>query len=100
MPWQYRRPAALGKHRRQHVGKVAKALAGQEARNLVDPVEGFLRGTTHLIHDRGPLFTEAFATIPTTRGPYTSSWTRGGAALGATQRRVDLFALAPSSLRR
>ena len=35
----------------------------QMARNLVDPVEGFLRGATHLIHDRDPLFTEAFAGI-------------------------------------
>ena len=35
----------------------------QMARNLVDPVEGFLRGATHLIHDRDPLFTEAFSAI-------------------------------------
>jgi transposase len=35
----------------------------QMARNLVDPVEGFLRGATHLIHDRDPLFTEGFAAI-------------------------------------
>jgi hypothetical protein len=35
----------------------------QIARNLVDPVEGFLRGATHLIHDRDPLFTQAFAAI-------------------------------------
>jgi hypothetical protein len=35
----------------------------QMARNLVDPVEGFLRGATHLIHDRDPLFTEAFIAI-------------------------------------
>jgi hypothetical protein len=33
------------------------------ARNLVDPVEGFLRGATHLIHDRDPLFTESFTAI-------------------------------------
>jgi len=35
----------------------------QVARNLTDPVDGFLRGATHLIHDRDPLFTEAFTTI-------------------------------------
>ncbi|MGA7743670.1 MAG: hypothetical protein WCE40_17725 [Polyangia bacterium] len=35
----------------------------QIARNLVDPVEGFLRGATHLIHDRDPLFTESFTAI-------------------------------------
>ena len=31
----------------------------QVARNLLDPVDGFLRNTTHLIHDRDPLFTKA-----------------------------------------
>jgi len=31
----------------------------QVARNLLDPVEGFLRNATHLIHDRDPLFTKA-----------------------------------------
>ena len=35
----------------------------QMARNLVDPVEGFLRGATHLIHDRDPLFTEWFTAV-------------------------------------
>jgi hypothetical protein len=32
----------------------------QIARNLLDPVDGFLRNATHLIHDRDPLFTEAW----------------------------------------
>ncbi len=32
----------------------------QVARNLTDPVDGFLRDATHLIHDRDPLFTAAF----------------------------------------
>ena len=31
----------------------------QIARNLTDPVNGFLRGAKYLIHDRDPLFTEA-----------------------------------------
>ena len=35
----------------------------QVARNLVDPVDGFLRGGKYLIHDRDPLFTEAFIAI-------------------------------------
>jgi putative transposase len=35
----------------------------QVARNLVDPVDGFLRGGRYLIHDRDPLFTEAFTGI-------------------------------------
>ena len=40
----------------------------QVARNLVDPVDGFLRGAKHLIHDRDPLFTEAFLGILGARG--------------------------------
>ena len=35
----------------------------QIARNLVDPVDGFLRGASYLIHDRDPLFTKAFTAI-------------------------------------
>jgi len=35
----------------------------QIARNLTDPVAGFLRDAKHLIHDRDPLFTEAFEAI-------------------------------------
>jgi len=35
----------------------------QVARNLTDPVEGFLRGAKYLIHDRDLLFTEAFVGI-------------------------------------
>jgi putative transposase len=35
----------------------------QVARNLTDSFEGFLRGATHLIHDRDPLFTQAFYKI-------------------------------------
>jgi hypothetical protein len=31
--------------------------------NLPDPVHGFLRGAKYFIHDRGPLFTEAFGAI-------------------------------------
>jgi hypothetical protein len=38
------------------------------ARNLVDPVDGFLRGAKHLIHDRDPLFTEAFLGILGAKG--------------------------------
>ena len=35
----------------------------QVARNLTDSFEGFLRGATHLIHDRDPLFTQTFDQI-------------------------------------
>ena len=40
-----------------------EAWMKQLARNLVDPVDGFLRGAKYLIHDRDPLFTEAFIAI-------------------------------------
>jgi putative transposase len=40
----------------------------QVARNLTDPVEGFLRDAKYLIHDRDPLFTEAFTAILGSRG--------------------------------
>jgi putative transposase len=40
----------------------------QVARNLLDPVDGFLRNATHLIHDRDPLFTQAWTTILATGG--------------------------------
>ena len=35
----------------------------QVARNLLDPVDGFLRNATYLIHDRGPLFTLAWTKL-------------------------------------
>ena len=35
----------------------------QVARNLLDPVDGFMSGATHLIHDRHPLFTKAWTTL-------------------------------------
>jgi transposase InsO family protein len=40
----------------------------QMARNLTDSVDGFLRNATYLIHDRDPLFTEAFEAILAERG--------------------------------
>jgi putative transposase len=39
------------------------AWMGQIARNLTDAVDGFLRRTRYLIHDRDPLFTYAFSEI-------------------------------------
>jgi hypothetical protein len=35
----------------------------QIARNLLDPADGFLRHATHLIHDRVPVFTEAWTVL-------------------------------------
>jgi len=40
----------------------------QMARNLTDPVDGFLRSAMYLIHDRDPLFTKAFEAILRERG--------------------------------
>jgi hypothetical protein len=39
------------------------AWMAQMARNLTDPLEGFLRNATHLIHDRDPLFTEEWTAL-------------------------------------
>ncbi|MGE0711659.1 MAG: hypothetical protein AB7N76_03920 [Planctomycetota bacterium] len=50
--------------RRVHVAGISSAPDGtwmqQIARNLTDPVDGFLRGKRYLILDRDPLYTEAF----------------------------------------
>ena len=35
----------------------------QVARNLLDPVDGFLRNATHLIHDRDPLFAQVWTNL-------------------------------------
>ena len=35
----------------------------QQARNVTDPVDGCLRRTRHLIHDRDPLYTRVFGEI-------------------------------------
>jgi hypothetical protein len=42
----------------------------QVARNLLDPVDGFLRNATHLIHDRDPLFTAPSALLAGARTVY------------------------------
>jgi putative transposase len=52
------------KSRAVHIAGIRVAPDGawmtQIARNLLDPVDGFLRHATHLIHDRDPLFTQAW----------------------------------------
>jgi putative transposase len=40
----------------------------QIARHLLDPTDGFLRHASHLIHDRDPVFTEAWTTLLATGG--------------------------------
>jgi putative transposase len=53
--------------RRVHIAGVVRqphdAWIQQIARNLTDSVDGVLRGKRYLIHDRDPLFTEAFQAI-------------------------------------
>src|SRR6266540_4811867 len=50
--------------RRVHIAGIVRqphdAWMKQIARNLTDHVDGFLGGTRYLIHDRDPLFTDAF----------------------------------------
>jgi len=53
-----RRVKIAGIHRQPYGGWME-----QVARNLTDAVDGFLRRTRHLIHDRDPLFTRAFGEI-------------------------------------
>ncbi len=40
----------------------------QVARGLLDPVDGFLRRATHVIHDRDPLYTAAWKGLLASRG--------------------------------
>ena len=53
--------------RRVHIAGLSShphnAWIQQVARNLTDSVDGFLRGTRYLLHDRDPLFTEAFGAV-------------------------------------
>ncbi len=58
--------------RRVHLAGIHPQPGGawveQMARTLTDPVEGFLRTTRHLIHDRDPLYTRVVADILTSGG--------------------------------
>jgi len=55
------------KTRAVHVAGIRIAPDGawmqQIARNLLDPVDGFLRNASYLIHDRDPLYTEAWTAL-------------------------------------
>ena len=55
------------KTRRVHIAGIHPQPAGrwmeQMARNLTDPVDGFLRTARQLIHDRDPLYTRVFGEI-------------------------------------
>ncbi len=61
--------------RRVEIAGIAQQPDGewvkQIARNLTDPEEGFLNGDRYLIHDRDPLFTEAFGRVLGSSGVQT-----------------------------
>ena len=60
------------KSRAVHIAGIRVAPDGawmkQITRNVLDPVDGFLRHATHLIHDRDPLFTEAWTLMLASTG--------------------------------
>ena len=60
------------KSRRVHIAGVVRQAHGawmnQVARNLTDAVDGFLRDTRYLIHDRDPVFTDEFRRVLRTAG--------------------------------
>jgi transposase InsO family protein len=53
--------------RRVQIAGIARQVNGdwmkQVARSLIDDVDGFLRGTCYVIHDRDPLFTRGFGDL-------------------------------------
>ena len=63
------------KARQVHVAGIAHPVYGawveQIARNLTDPVDGFLKDMRCLIHDRDPVFTKRFADILASTGVKT-----------------------------
>jgi putative transposase len=60
------------KTRRVHIAGIVHESYGawmtQIARNLTDVVDGFLRGSSYLIHDRDPLFTRQFRSLLSASG--------------------------------
>jgi transposase InsO family protein len=63
------------KTRQVHVAGIAHQVYGawveQVARNLTDPLDGFLKDMRYLIHDRDPVFTKRFADILASTGVKT-----------------------------
>jgi putative transposase len=54
-------PGCLGR-------RMSEGALNLVARNLIDPVDGFLRHAKYLVHDRDPLFVEGFTAILRERG--------------------------------
>jgi transposase InsO family protein len=63
------------KTRQVHIAGIAHQVYGkwteQVARNLTEPVDGFLKDMRYLIHDRDPVFTKHFAEILASAGVET-----------------------------
>jgi putative transposase len=63
------------KTRRVQIARIVRqphgAWMNQVARNLTDDIDGFLKGMRYLIHDRDPLFTDAFREV--LAGPVSSA---------------------------
>ena len=84
------------KARQVHVAGIAHPVYGawveQIARNLTDPVDGFLKDMRCLIHDRDPVFTKRFADILASTGvktlklPSRSPNLNAGPMFGRAQR--------------
>jgi transposase InsO family protein len=75
------------------------AWMGQIARNLTDAVDGFLRRTRYLIHDRDPLFTHAFTEILRVGGVKTVKLPARSPDLNAIAERF-VFSVRTECLRR
>jgi transposase InsO family protein len=79
------------KTREVHVAGIAHQVYGkwveQVARNLTDPVDGFLKDMRYLIHDRDPVFTKHFADILASVGVDTVKLPRRSPNLNAFAER-------------
>jgi putative transposase len=79
------------KTRRVHVAGIAHQVYGkwveQVARNLTDPVDGFLKDMRYLIHDRDPVFTKHFTDILASTGMKTLKLPPGSPNLNAFAER-------------
>lgn len=80
--------------RRVHIAAVVRqphaAWIQQIARNLVDNVDGFLNGKRYLLHDRHPLFTDAFRAVLRTAGVKCLKLPAGSPNLNAIAERFVL----------
>jgi putative transposase len=77
--------------REVHIAGIAHQVYGkwteQVARNLTDPVDGFLKDMRYLIHDRDPVFTKHFTDILASTGAKTLKLPPGSPNLNAFAER-------------